>query len=192
MSTITVGRGIDAYMNYQRANSRPNSVKSYEYTLGLFKDFFGELDVVAIPVDEIVSFLELLTSGQKQSTKATRAGQVSSCFNFIAEAFDLDFRNPFSRGVLKKLYKQPRHTPPELVDKEIIDEIIYRTDGRDRVILELMGRAAMRIGAVLTIRPKDLNIEVNTISLEQPKSGRQGEVVTLYQKLMRSVDEYVR
>jgi integrase/recombinase XerD len=191
-TTITVGHAIDAYMQYQRSNSRPNSVKSYGYILGMFKDFFADLDVTNVPVDEIVSFLEMLTGDKKQSTKATRAGQLSACFNFAAEAFDLDFRNPFSRGILKKLYKQPRHTPPELLDKEVIDEIIYRSDGRDRKMLELMGRAAMRIGEVLTIRPRDLNIEVNTISLEHPKSGRQGEVVQIYQKLTRSIDDYVR
>jgi len=191
-AVITVGRGVDAYMDYQRANSRPNSVKSYEYALGMFKDFFEERDITTLPVDDIVSFLDMLTGDQKQSTKATRAGQLSACFNFTAEAFDLDFRNPFSRGILKKLYKQPRHTPPELVDKEIIDEIIYGAKGQDRLLLELMGRTAMRVGEVLTMRPRDLNTEINTIAIPQPKSGRQGEVVYLPQRMMRKVSGYVR
>lgn len=191
-AVVTVGRGVDTYMKYHESNSRPNTIRAFSYTLNMFKEFFAGIDITSVPENDILEFLEMVTDGMAQSTKSNRAGHLSACFNFVAEAFDLDFRNPCAKGIIKKLYKQPRHVPPELLDKEIIDEIIYRANGRDRFMLELMGRTAMRVGEVLNMRPCDLNIEVNTIAIEQPKSGRQGEVVYLPAKMMRRVDEYVR
>ena len=110
----------------------------------------------------------------------------------MKDTLNIDFTNPCSKGLIKKLYKQPRHTPPELLDKEIVDEIIYRAQGRERMMLELMGRTAMRVGEVMSIRPQDLNIDVSTIAIEQPKSGRYGEVVYLPQRMMRRMDDYIR
>ena len=189
---ISVESGVQAYMDYHRTNSRPNTVRNFEYTLDQFKSLFAGTDIADVPEGDVATFLEMITDGLSMSTKSNRAGHISAFFNFMAETFDLQIINPCSRGIIKKLYKQPRHTPPELLDKEIIDEIIYRTAGRDRIILELMGRTAMRVGEVLHIRPQDLNPEVNTVTIEQPKSGRQGEVVYIPQKMMRRVDDYVR
>lgn len=190
--TITVDQGVKAYMEYHRANSRPNSIRSFSYTLDKFVDLFSGMDVSAVPENDVAMFLEMVTDGTAGSTKNSRASHLSAFFNFVMDTFDLNFANPCRKGVIRKLYKRPRHSPPELLDKEIIDEIIYRTSGRDRLILELMGRCAMRIGEVLNMRPRDLNIEVSTITIEEPKSGRQGEVVYIPKKMMRRVDDYVR
>ena len=189
---VSVDQGVRAYMEYHETNSRPNTIRAFSFTLNKFLDLFSGTDITAVPEGDIVTFLEMITDGLAQSTKSNRAGHVSALFNFVADTFSVTLINPCSRGLLKKLYKQPRHTPPELLDKEIVDEIIYNASGRDRHMLELMGRTGMRIGEVRSIRPRDLNIDVSTIAIEQPKSGRQGEVVYLPQKMMRRVDDYVR
>ncbi len=191
-TSITVGRGVDTYMDYHRSNSRPNSVLGYGYTLRSFKSTFFDVDITKVPVDQLVSFMERLTGGRKQATKATRAGHLSACFNFVAEAYDLDFRNPFSRGILKKMYKQPRHVPKQLHDREVVEQIVYRADGRDRLILELMAKGAMRISEVLGMRAQDLNVAAAWITLPNPKFGRQGEVVQLHQKLTQMIADYIR
>lgn len=192
MSTVTVDKSVDIYMRYHKQNSRPNSIRAFGYTLEKFKDLFSGMDITKIPESDVLTFLEMITDGLSQGTKSHRAGHLSAMFNFVADTFDLDFRNPCSRGIIKKLYKPPRHTPPELLDKEIIDEIIYRAKGMDRHVLELMGRTGMRIGEVLHIKPIDLNTEVSTIAIEQPKSGRAGEVVYIPKKMMSKLEEYVR
>ena len=189
---ITVDKGVKAYMDYHRANSRPNTIRGFSFTLEKFRDLFTGIDIAAVKEDDVATFLEILTNGLSASTKSNRVSHLSAFFNFLRDVFDLDFTNPCSRGIIKKLYKRPRCVSPELLDKEVIDEIIYRSSGRDRLMLELMGRAAMRVGEVLSIRPKDLNVEVATISIEQPKSGRQGEVVYLPKKMMHRLDGYVR
>lgn len=191
-ATIIVDQGVKAYMDYHRANSRKNTVRGFAYTLEKFRDLFSGLDITAVTESDVATFLEILTDGLSTSTKSNRVGQLSAFFNFVKDTFDVDFTNPCTKGIIKKLYRRPRHVPPDLLDKEIVDEIIFRAWGEDRIMLELMGRAAMRIGEVLSMRPRNLNVEVNTISIEQPKSGRQGEVVYVPQKMMRKVDEYVR
>lgn len=64
----------------------------------------------------------------------------------------------------------------QIVDKETIDEIIFRTMNiRNRIILELMARGGMRIGEVLNLKPAD--IQERTLAVQNPKSGRVGESV---------------
>ena len=133
-TTITVDSGVKAYMSYHKAHSRPNTVKAFSFTLSRFLDLFSGLDITAVPEADVAIFLEEVTDGLAQSTKSNRAGHLSAFFNFVKDTFCLDFTNPCSKGLIKKLYKQPRHTPPELLDKEIVDEIIYRTQGRERMM----------------------------------------------------------
>jgi len=192
ITTITVDNGVKAYMSYHKTHSRPNTIRAFSYTLSRFLDLFSGIDVTAIPEADVATFLEVVTDGLAQSTKSNRAGHLSAFFNFAKDTFNLDFTNPCSKGIIKKLYKQPRHTPPELLDKEIVDEIIYRAQGRERMMLELMGRTAMRVSEVMSMRPRDLNVDVSTIAIEQPKSGRNGEVVYLPQRMMRRMNDYVR
>lgn len=191
-ANISVNTGVKAYMAYHKANSRPNTLRAFSYTLDRFDELFSDTPVTEIPEGDVAAFLEMITDGLAPATRSNRAGHVSAFFNFVSDTFDLNVINPCSRGLIKKLYKQPRHTPPELLDKEIVDEIIYRASGRDRLMLELMGRTAMRVGEVLSMRPADLNTEVSTIAIQEPKSGRQGEVVYVPQKMMRKIDDYVR
>lgn len=188
---ITVAAGVDAYERYHRVNSRPNTIRSFDYTLPLFRGKFGERKMVSLTSDEVYLFLEEITEGRKQTTRSSRAGHLSALFNFVADTLDEDIPNPCARGIIKKLFKAPRGSSPDLLDKEIVDEIIYTSSGRDRLILELMGRFAMRIGEVLGVRGRDLNAEMNNITIDQPKSGRAGEVVYVSQRIMGRLMNYV-
>ncbi len=73
----------------------------------------------------------------------------------------------------------------------MVDEIIFRTvNPRDRLILELMARGAMRVGEVLKLKPE--HIEDRKLVLFDPKSGREAEVVFIPQKVADRLKEYVR
>ena len=56
-------------------------------------------------------------------------------------------------------------------------------------MLELMARAGMRIGEVLKIRPDD--IEDRKITLPDPKSGKESEVVFIPQKIADRLKNYI-
>jgi site-specific recombinase XerD len=61
--------------------------------------------------------------------------------------------------MIRKLYRERMPLRWKIIEKETIDEIIFRTTkARNRLILELMARGGMRIGEVLKLQLGDLQI----------------------------------
>ncbi|MBU4261630.1 MAG: hypothetical protein KKC76_07090 [Proteobacteria bacterium] len=91
--------------------------------------------------------------------------------------------NPCNSAVIKKIFKRPQAIQWQIVDKETVDEIIFRTmNSRNRLILELMARGGMRIGEVLNLNPSD--IQEKSLTIQNPKSGRTGETVYVPRKIL--------
>jgi len=104
---------------------------------------------------------------------------------------DPDLKNPCDSSMLKKIFRNGKPNQWKILDKEEVDEIIFRTENpRNRLMLELMARGGMRIGEVLKLTPGD--IEDRKIILKDPKSGRQAEVVFIPQKVADRIKAYVR
>jgi len=78
-----------------------------------------------------------------------------------------------------------------MIEKETVDEIIFRTTNiRDRLILELMARGGMRIGEVLKLTPAD--IQDRKLVLKEPKSGKEQEIIFIPPKVADRLKAYVR
>jgi integrase len=93
--------------------------------------------------------------------------------------------------VIRKVFKRPQANQWQIIDKDIIDEIIFRSlNIRDRLILELMARGGMRIGEVLKLRPQD--IQDRKLIIQNPKSGKPDEVVYIPRKLFERLRQYIR
>jgi len=152
---------------------------------------FGERKLASLGTEEILSFLTEFTEGTKQSTKRLRYAMLSAFFNFIKNSLHPNFQNPCDTVILRKLFKKPKARAWKILEKEAVDEIVFRTeDSRNRLILELMARAGMRVSEVLKITPDD--IQERKIIIKEPKSGRQGEVVFVPQKLANRLKAYIR
>ncbi len=81
----------------------------------------------------------------------------SSFYNFIISTALPDLSNPCNMPVIKKIFRRPQFIQWKIIDKETVDEIIFRTMNiRNRIMLELMARGGMRIGEVLQLRPCDI------------------------------------
>ena len=61
---------------------------------------------------------------------------------------------------------------------------------RNRLMLELMARGAMRVGEVLNLTPAD--IQERTLAIKNPKSGRVGEAVYVPRKILVRLTDYVK
>lgn len=189
---MQIEKAVRLYLAYLRENTRPNSVRSFSYTLGKFQTAFAGKEVSAISEADVIEFISDVAGGCSPSTKNGRVGIIRALFNFVLEATDETFLNPCMRPMIRKLFKAPRFSSPKLIEKDLIDEIIFRTTNeRDRLILELMGRSGMRIGEVLNIRVADINFENATILITEPKSGRLGEKVYLTKKLCGKLHSYI-
>jgi integrase len=93
--------------------------------------------------------------------------------------------------LLRKLFRVPKNVRWDFLEKETVDEIIFKVPRvRDRLLLEVMARGGLRVGEALKLTPAD--IEDRKLILKAPKSGREQEVVFIPQKVAQRLSEYVR
>lgn len=93
--------------------------------------------------------------------------------------------------MLRKLFKPAKIAHWTILEKEVVDEIIFRTTNpRNRLMLELMARGGMRVSEVLKLIPKD--VDSRKLILMDPKSGNETEVVFIPQKVADRLKEYIK
>jgi len=84
--------------------------------------------------------------------------------------------------MMKKLFIAPNTSHWDIIEKETIDEVIFRTmQPRNRLMLELMARGDMRIGEVLKLTLGDIHDQ--KLIFRAPKSGREYECVFIPKKV---------
>ena len=98
---------------------------------------------------------------------------------------DCDFKNPCDSPMLRILLRTKAIVHWDIIEKETVDEIIFRTDNvRNRLILELMARSGMRVGEVLKLTPN--GILDRKLLLNDTKRGNEQDVLdgskNLFQK----------
>lgn len=159
--------------------------------LNKFDTRFGDRDIESISPDTVLTFLTEYCDGQKQSTKRFKYTVLKTFFNFIKNTSDSNITNPCDTPVLRKLFRLAKGHQWTILEKDVVDEIIFKTDNhRNRLMLELMARGGMRIGEVLKLRVVD--VDERKLSLISPKSGRQNEIVFIPQKVSVRLREYIR
>jgi len=82
-----------------------------------------------------------VSEGTKQSTKKLRFSLLAAFFNFIKNSVDPDFQNPCDNPALRRLFRAGKLIQFKILEKDVVDEIIFRTPNpRNRLMLELMAR----------------------------------------------------
>lgn len=144
-----------------------------------------------ISTDDVLSFLNNLTQNRKHGTKRTRFSHLSSFFNFVKNNIDHSLQNPCNNPMLRKLFRKKARTSWNIVEKETVDEIIFRTTKkRNRLMLELMARGGMRVGEVLNLNGADIHGQ--KLAIQNPKSGKENEFIFIPKKIADRLAEYVR
>jgi integrase len=116
---------------------------------------------------------------------------MTAFFNFITNNIDRDYKNSCNSNVLKKMFRASAPAHWDILEKETVDEIIFRTTKpRNRLMLELMARVGMRVGEVLKLKPEDINDR--KLQLRAPKSGKEREFIFIPQKIADRLKEYIR
>ncbi len=135
-------QAVEFHLQYQQANSKKNSVKNCEYVLHRFVDKFSDRELETVTHEETFEFLTTLTEGNKQATKRNRYAVFSACYNFFIVSSQPHLLHPCTSVLFKKIYRRPQIIQWKIIDKETVDEIIFRTmNARNRLILELMARS---------------------------------------------------
>jgi integrase len=187
---MKIHEGLEHFFNYQRLNVKKNTFGNYEFVLGNFHHHFGDIELSSITSEDILEFMTKMYDGTKQSTKKLRFTLIAAFFNYIKNSVDPDFQNPCDNPALKKLFRVGKLIQFKILEKDVVDEIIFRTPNpRNRLMLELMARACMRVGEALKLKAKD--IEDRKAIIRDPKSGKETEVAFLPQKVADRLKRYI-
>ena len=187
---MQISEAAKLWLEYHKCHSKENSIRAYKLVLTKFCDEFESDDLKQITTERALSFLNRVTEGKKQQTKKTRYSHLLAFFNFIKNHIDHDFRNPCDTPMLKKLFRAKPSYNWNIIEKETVDEVIFRTSNpRNRLILELMARGGMRISEVLKLIPPD--IHERRLTLKNPKSGREQEFIFIPQRLADRLKSYI-
>ena len=122
---------------------KKNTTRAYKSLISKFCIEWGDYEIGQLSVDDVLTFLDQLTDGCKPQTKRLRFARLCSFFNFIKNNINADFTNPCDSSMLRKLFRPAVTVNWDIVEKETVDEIIFRTAKiRNRIMLELMARGA--------------------------------------------------
>ena len=188
---MNVSQASKIWLDYHRAHSKENTVRAYEFTIARFNQNFANLNLNEVSTDDILDFMTKFTEGRKPQTKRIRFSHLTAFFNFMKNNFDCDLKNPCDVPMLRKLFRPKAIVHWDIIEKETVDEIIFRTNNvRNRLMLELMARGGMRVGEVLKLTPND--ILDRKLVLNDTKSGKEQEIVFIPQKVADRLKEYVR
>jgi hypothetical protein len=102
---MKVSQSVTNFLNYQKMNSKKNTVKNYRLFLNKFGDLFRTRHIETITSDEILTFLTDAGEGQKQSNKRFKYTLLKTYFNFIKNTVDPNLSNPCDSPVLKKTFR---------------------------------------------------------------------------------------
>jgi len=80
-----------------------NTVRYCQTIIVRFIQKFGDGPVEQATPEQILTYLNRLTEGNKPYTKRIRYSQFSSFFNFVRNNIDPELRNPCDRPMIRKL-----------------------------------------------------------------------------------------
>ena len=187
---MTTKEAITLFKYYLQSNHKTRTIESYTLLLDRFNAIHAEKLLEDISPDEIFHFLEDMTRSMAKSTRRLRYAQLKAFYNFIIDRCSLNMRNPCNASLLSKSFKAPKQVPHKILERETVDEMIYNTKRqRDRLILELQARCGLRIGELLKIKASD--VSDRTITLREPKSGKDTERAYMPENVSRKLAEYI-
>ena len=188
---MTLKEAITLFNYHQRSSLKPRTIRSYQPLLQGFEAEFGERSFDSIGSDEIFQFLERVTEDRSKSTRRLRYAQLKAFFNFLIDKCNWNMKNPCDAPLLSKAFKTPKQVSRRILDREIVEELIYNTQTlRDRLILELQARCGLRIGEALKIKVSD--VVDRKLILKEPKSGKESEVAFMPEQIAKRLHDYIQ
>ena len=165
-----VSQASKIWLDYHRSHSKKNTVRAYEFTIAKLNQNFANKNLNEVSTDDILEFMTKFTEGRKPQTKRIRFSHLTAFFNFLRNNFDGDIQNPCDSPMLRKLSQPKANVHWDNIEKETVDEIIFRTYNiRNRLMLELMARGGMRVSEVLKLTPADI---LDRKLMELPPKGK--------------------
>jgi integrase/recombinase XerD len=171
---------FESYMRHKwRMNHRPSTLKGSYNALSSFLTFYGNTgkkqieDIVSSDVEAFVEHVQ--DQGLKISTVRTRLHSLFAFLRFLIEQDVIDARILKRKIRLKVPDLLPRAIAPSDV-KSILGVI---KDSRDRALILVLLRTGMRIGELLRLHIRDLDVRERKIHIYEGEKNCLGRVVYL-------------
>jgi hypothetical protein len=103
------------------------TVRSDRSAIDRFCQEFGNAEMNQMTPDALLSFLNSFTNGNKPCAKRVRYSHLPAFFNFFRNNVDPGIGNPCDTLMILKLYRKRVVSRWEIIEKETVDEIIFRT-----------------------------------------------------------------
>ncbi len=188
---MTIKEAVGLFKYHLQGNFKERTIESYRLLLDKFNALYAGRKLEEVSPDEIFHFLETLSGNLSKATRRLRYAQLKAFYNFIIDRCSLNWRNPCNTTLLSKSFKAPKQHSRKILERETVDEMIYNTKQlRDRLILELQARCGLRIGELLKIKAAD--VSDRTITLWEPKSGKEAEMAYMPESVSRKLAGYIR
>jgi site-specific recombinase XerD len=171
---------VESYMRHKwRMNHKPSTLKGSFHAVSTFLSFYagiGKSQLQEIVSDDLEAFVEHEQDrGLKVTSAKTRLNHLWAFLRFLIEQNIIDER------ILKRKIKLrvpdflPRAIAPGDVRK--ILDVIKKT--RDRALVLVLLRTGMRIGEVLGLKMRDLDVRERKIHIYEGQKNSLGRVVYL-------------
>ncbi|HUN53829.1 MAG TPA: tyrosine-type recombinase/integrase [Smithella sp.] len=188
---MLIDEAIILFKYYLQSNGKKKTIESYNVLFDKLSCFYACRSFEGFAPDEIFQFLEETTKNLSKTTRRLRYSQIKAFYNFIIERNSLSLSNPCNTPLLHKTFRIPKNSPRKILDREIIEEMIYDTKShRDRLKVELQAKCWLRIGELLKLKVSD--ISDRTITLREPKSGKEAEKAHMPENISKKLLEYMQ
>ncbi len=187
---MKIAEAIEFVQSHHLLTLKHSTNLGYSLLFNYLKVMFDGRTVESITPDDIGQFLESVTSGMSKGTRHLRYAQTKAFFSFVINECSLDIKNPCAHSLLAKQFKYPKMAARKILDKELVDELIYSTTSpMDRLILELQARCGLRIGEVLKLKASD--VMDRKLFIREPKSGKEIETAFMPEQIAKRLGEYI-
>jgi site-specific recombinase XerD len=171
---------VEEYLRDQhRRNCRPNTLRSALTSLDLFLSFINrsaKSHLDEITREDLFAFIEHEQDrGMKPLTVHTRLGRIKAFIHFLAEKQVL-------RGdiLTRRLAVKIPDSLPRAMEPEDVRRLLSAIDStRDRAMLVVLLRTGMRIGELLSLLVREINLRERKIEIYEAEKTRIGRVVYL-------------
>ena len=126
---MKISQAAKIWIDYHVNNSKKNTVCAYRWIINKFCTDFGEEELAGLSSEKVLQFFNIVTDGCKPQTKRVRFSHLSSFFNFLKNNLELKFQNPCDLPMLRKLFRPTVTVRWNIIEKETVDEIIFRKTG---------------------------------------------------------------
>jgi integrase/recombinase XerD len=184
---------IEAYLREKhRRRLRPTTINNSFLAIDSFISFIkkqGKVHLEEITRQDIEGWIERQEDrGVKASTLDTRLGMLKAFLRYLIERDVL----PMDLLIRKISIKVP-DALPRAMDPDDVRQIIGALEGvRDRAIILVLLRTAMRVGEMLNTVVEDVNLKERRIEIYEAEKTRVGRVVYLSDDAMKALEAWIK